>query len=51
MKEKAAAKLSAEGLTVNGQSFGGAAPASKVAKAESKKDKADGAAKKAEPKP
>lgn len=27
VKEKAAAKLSAEGLTVNGQSFSGAAPA------------------------
>jgi len=27
VKEKKAAKLSAEGLTVNGQAFGGAAPA------------------------
>jgi competence protein ComEA len=51
VKEKAAAKLSAEGLTVNGQSFGGAAPATKVAKSESKKEKAEGTAKKAEPKP
>ena len=51
VKEKAAAKLSAEGLTVNGQSFGGAAPTTKVAKAESKKEKAEGTAKKAEPKP
>ena len=34
VKEKKAAKLSAEGLTVNGKSFGGAAPsASKEAKA------------------
>jgi competence protein ComEA len=48
VKEKAAAKLSAEGLTVNGQSFGGAAPAAKVAKAEPTKDKAERAAKKAE---
>jgi competence protein ComEA len=51
VKEKAAAKLSAEGLTVNGQSFGGAAPTTKVAKAEPKKEKAEGTAKKAEPKP
>jgi competence protein ComEA len=51
VKEKAAAKLSAEGLTVNGQSFGGAAPATKIAKAESKKEKAEGTPKKAEPKP
>ena len=29
LKEKAAAKLSAEGLTVNGQSFDGAGPAAK----------------------
>jgi competence protein ComEA len=48
VKEKSAAKLSAEGLTVNGQSFGGAAPAAKVAKAEPTKDKAERAAKKAE---
>ncbi|OUM03440.1 ComEA family DNA-binding protein [Variovorax sp. JS1663] len=40
VKENKANKLSAEGLTVNGQSFGGAAP-SKVAKAETKKDKAE----------
>lgn len=51
VKEKAAAKLSAEGLTVNGQSFGGAAATTKVAKAESKKEKAEATAKKAEPKP
>ncbi|CAN7561262.1 helix-hairpin-helix domain-containing protein [Variovorax sp. LjRoot84] len=50
VKEKAAAKLSAEGLTVNGQSFAGAAaPAAKVAKSET--PKADGASKKADAKP
>ncbi|RZL90251.1 MAG: helix-hairpin-helix domain-containing protein [Variovorax sp.] len=37
VKEKAAIKLSAEGLTVNGQSFSGAAPEAKVAKTETKK--------------
>lgn len=51
VKAKAAAKLSVEGLTLNGQSFGGAAPAAKVAKAEPKKDKADSTAKKADAKP
>lgn len=51
VKEKAAAKLSAEGLTVNGQSFGGTSPATKVAKTEPRKEKAEGTAKKAEPKP
>ncbi|GAA4329910.1 helix-hairpin-helix domain-containing protein [Variovorax defluvii] len=40
VKESKAAKLSAEGLTVNGQSFGGAA-ADHVAKAEARKDKAE----------
>lgn len=49
VKEKAATKLSAEGLTINGQSFGGAAPAAKVAKAEPKKP--EGTAKKADAKP
>ncbi|RST55550.1 ComEA family DNA-binding protein [Variovorax sp. MHTC-1] len=50
VKEKAATKLSAEGLTVNGQSFAGAAaPAAKGAKAETKK--AEGAAKKTDAKP
>ena len=39
VKEKAATKLSAEGLTVNGQSFGGAAPAAAVAKADARKEK------------
>jgi competence protein ComEA len=48
VKENKASKLSAEGLTVNGQSFSGAAPA-KVAKAEPKKDKAE--AKKGDAKP
>ncbi|VTU34764.1 comEA protein [Variovorax sp. PBL-H6] len=51
VKEKAAVKLSAQGLTVNGQAFDGAAPATRVAKAESKKDKAEGTARKADPKP
>jgi len=37
VKEKKAAKLSAEGLTVNGEAFNGAAAPAKVAKAESKK--------------
>jgi len=37
VKEKAATKLSAEGLTVNGQSFGNAPAAAKVARNESKK--------------
>jgi len=38
LKEKAAAKLSAEGLTVNGQSFNSPAPAAgKSAKSEGKK--------------
>jgi competence protein ComEA len=32
VKEKSAAKLSAEGLTVNGQSFASAAPAKKATK-------------------
>jgi competence protein ComEA len=50
VKEKAAAKLSAEGLTVNGQSFAGAAaPTAKVAKSET--PKADSTAKKADAKP
>ena len=35
VKEKAAAKLSAEGLTVNGQPFGTAAPAKKAKPAKS----------------
>jgi competence protein ComEA len=43
VKEKQATKLSAEGLTVNGQSFGSAAPAARVAKRDAKK--ADAAAK------
>ncbi|VTU15571.1 MULTISPECIES: ComEA family DNA-binding protein [unclassified Variovorax] len=37
VKEKKAAKLSSEGLTVNGESFNGAAAPAKVAKTESKK--------------
>jgi len=37
VKEKAATKLSTEGLTVNGQSFGSAPAAAKVARNESKK--------------
>ena len=37
VKEKQAAKLSAEGLTVNGQSFGSAAPTARVAKQDAKK--------------
>ena len=39
VKTKSATKLSAEGMTVNGQSFGGAAaaPAAKVAKADASK--------------
>jgi len=41
VKEKAATRLSAEGLTVNGQSYGATAPATKVAKTEVKKEKAD----------
>jgi competence protein ComEA len=50
VKEKAATKLSAEGLTVNGQSFAGAAaPAAKGAKAEIKKT--EGATKKIDAKP
>lgn len=36
VKEKAAAKLSAEGLTVNGKSFDGEAPAAKAPKATAK---------------
>lgn len=40
VKDKSATKLSAEGLTVNGQSFGAApAPAAKIATAEPKADK------------
>jgi competence protein ComEA len=42
VKEKKAEKLSAEGLTVNGQAFGGAAPASSK---EAKEAKAPTAAK------
>ena len=34
VKEKAALKLSAQGLTVNGESYKGGAPAAKVAKAD-----------------
>ena len=34
VKEKAAAKLSAQGLTVNGESYKGAAPSAKMAKSE-----------------
>jgi competence protein ComEA len=37
VKEKKAAKLSAEGLTVNGEAFNGTAAPAKVAKTESKK--------------
>ncbi|MDM0050815.1 helix-hairpin-helix domain-containing protein [Variovorax sp. J22R115] len=37
VKEKAATKLSAEGLTVNGQSFGNAHATAKVARNESRK--------------
>ncbi|MBO9516057.1 MAG: helix-hairpin-helix domain-containing protein [Variovorax sp.] len=37
VKEKSAARLSAEGLTVNGQPFAGAAPAAKAAKGDAKK--------------
>ena len=37
VKDKAATRLSAEGLTVNGQSFAGATPAAKAAKPEAKK--------------
>jgi competence protein ComEA len=37
VKEKKAAKLSAEGLTVNGEAFNGTAPPAKVAKTEPKK--------------
>jgi competence protein ComEA len=39
VKGKAATQLSAEGLTVNGQSYSAAAPAASVAKAEPKKKK------------
>ena len=48
VKEGKASDLSAAGLTINGQSFGGAAPAA-VAKTEPKKDKTE--AKKGEAKP
>ena len=51
VKDKAATKLSTEGLTVNGQRFGGAAPATKVAKAESKKERSEGMTKKVDAKP
>jgi competence protein ComEA len=51
VKQKAATRLSGEGLTVNGQSFGGAPTATKVAKAETKKEKAEGTAKKVDAKP
>lgn len=37
VKEKAAAKLPAEGLTVNGQSYSAVSPAADVANAEPKK--------------
>jgi len=54
VKNKFATKLSAEGMTVNGQSFSGAAPAAKVAKADSTKAtpaKADASAPKPAVKP
>ena len=47
VKEKSATKLSAEGLTVNGQSFGAAAapaPTAKVVKADPKSEKNSAAA-------
>ena len=37
VKEKAASKLSEEGLTINGQPFGAQAPADKVSKSDAKK--------------
>ncbi len=53
VKEKAAAKLSAEGLTVNGQAFAGAAAPAQVARNESKAEpkKAEAGAPKAAAKP
>ncbi len=49
VKEKAAAKLSAEGLTVNGESYKGAAPAAKPAKFAKADAKADASTKPVKP--
>lgn len=49
VKEKAAVKLSAEGLTVNGESYKGGAPAAKSAKVAKADSKADATAKPTKP--